>query len=74
MGRPLTDLPVDKWEGREGVALALAQLSQFLNKEQALSLFKFVVPMGLADNSKEVQNAMKLAAESVVEHHGKVLP
>lgn len=72
MGRALTDLPADKWEGREGVARALAQLPEFLSKEQALSLLKFVVPLGLADARKEVQEAMKLAAESIVEHHGKV--
>lgn len=64
--------PVDVWEPRVGIALALTQLAPLLSQENILKLIAFYVSTGLADRQSVVREHMLQAALAAVEHHGKV--
>nr|XP_018901965.1 PREDICTED: eIF-2-alpha kinase activator GCN1 [Bemisia tabaci] len=63
--------PVDVWEPRVGIALALTQLAPLLSQENILKLIAFYVSTGLADRQSVVREHMLQAALAAVEHHGK---
>lgn len=63
---------IDHWEGRAGVALALAQLAPLANQDQVQHLVKFFVPEALGDRNPEVANLMLEAATALIDYHGEV--
>ncbi|XP_049938173.1 eIF-2-alpha kinase activator GCN1 [Schistocerca serialis cubense] len=63
--------PVDTWEPRSGVALALAQIAPLLKPTSVSSLITFFVSTGLGDRSPEVRKNMLAAALAAVDLHGK---
>lgn len=68
----VVDQPVDTWEPRSGVALALAQIAPLLSPKSVSHLISFFVSMGLGDRSSEVRKNMLAAALAAVDLHGKV--
>jgi hypothetical protein len=64
--------PVDTWEPRSGVALALAQIAPLLTPKSVSNLITFFVSVGLGDRSPEVRKNMLAAALAAVDLHGKV--
>lgn len=64
--------PVDTWEPRSGVALALAQIAPLLSPKSVSHLISFFVSVGLGDRSPEVRKNMLAAALAAVDLHGKV--
>lgn len=71
-GRLVEDQPLDQWEARSGVALALEKISPLLPSEQINEVFSFFVPKSLGDRHVEVRTHMRLAALAAVNEHGKV--
>ncbi|GFG32063.1 hypothetical protein Cfor_06845 [Coptotermes formosanus] len=63
--------PVDTWEPRSGVALALAQIAPLLSPKSVSHLISFFVSVGLGDRSPEVRKNMLAAALAAVDLHGK---
>lgn len=72
-GRQIGEPPLDEWEARSGVALALEKISPMLPTDQIEELFSFYVPHALGDRSPEVRTHMRDAALATVTAHGKVL-
>lgn len=72
LGR-IVEKPIDTWEPRSGVALALAQLAPLLAPEIIADLAKFYVEKGLGDRNETVRLNMLNAALAAVDLHGKVL-
>lgn len=71
LGR-IVEKPIDTWEPRSGVALALQQLAPLLTPNAVSDLAKFYVDKGLGDRSDTVRNNMLAAALAAVDLHGKV--
>ncbi|CAH1402466.1 unnamed protein product [Nezara viridula] len=70
LGR-IVEKPIDTWEPRSGVALALAQLAPLLAPEIIADLAKFYVEKGLGDRNETVRLNMLNAALAAVDLHGK---
>ncbi|KAL3857310.1 hypothetical protein ACJMK2_011991 [Sinanodonta woodiana] len=70
-GRVISDVPLDMWEARSGIALALGKISPILPQEQLLPLFHFYIPKGLGDRNAEVRTHMREAALAAINDHGK---
>uniref|UniRef100_A0A8W8K250 TOG domain-containing protein n=2 Tax=Magallana gigas TaxID=29159 RepID=A0A8W8K250_MAGGI len=70
-GRQVGEPPLDEWEARSGVALALEKISPLLPADQIEELFSFYVPHALGDRSAEVRTHMRDAALATVTAHGK---
>ncbi|XP_046688091.1 eIF-2-alpha kinase activator GCN1-like [Homalodisca vitripennis] len=70
LGRVI-EQPIDTWEPRSGVALALAQLAPLLSPPLVSELATFFVSTGLGDKSGEVRKNMLAAALAAVDLHGK---
>lgn len=68
----IVEQPVDTWEPRSGVALALAHIAPLLSPKSVSHLVSFFVSMGLGDRSPEVRKNMLAAALAAVDLHGKV--
>lgn len=64
--------PIDTWEPRSGVALALTQIAPLLQPKSVSNLITFFVSTGLGDRSPEVRKNMLAAALAAVDLHGKV--
>lgn len=71
LGRVI-EKPIDTWEPRSGVALALTQLAPLLTPPLVSKLAQFFVSTGLGDKSAEVRKNMLTAALATVDLHGKV--
>ncbi|XP_012704734.2 eIF-2-alpha kinase activator GCN1 isoform X1 [Fundulus heteroclitus] len=71
LGRVISESPPDQWEARCGIALALNQMSQYLDEAQVTPLFLFFVPDALNDRHTEVRRCMLDAALSALNSHGK---
>ncbi|XP_043572024.1 eIF-2-alpha kinase activator GCN1 [Chiloscyllium plagiosum] len=71
LGRVISESPPDQWEARCGIALALNNLSQYLDGSQIKLLFQFFVPEALNDRHPEVRKCMLDAALSALNTHGK---
>ncbi|XP_021942062.1 eIF-2-alpha kinase activator GCN1, partial [Zootermopsis nevadensis] len=67
----VVEQPVDMWEPRSGVALALAQIAPLLTPKSVSHLITFFVSVGLGDRSPEVRKNMLAAALAAVDLHGK---
>ncbi|KAG8223949.1 hypothetical protein J437_LFUL003757 [Ladona fulva] len=67
----VVEQPIDTWEPRSGVALALACLAPLLTPKSVSHLVTFFVSTGLGDRSPEVRKNMLAAALATVDHHGK---
>ncbi|XP_063238170.1 stalled ribosome sensor GCN1 isoform X2 [Bacillus rossius redtenbacheri] len=63
--------PIDTWEPRSGVALALAQVAPLLDCKSVAQMVTFFVPTGLGDRNEEVRKNMLAAALAAVDSHGK---
>nr|CAD7392316.1 unnamed protein product [Timema cristinae] len=63
--------PIDMWEPRSGVALALTQIAPLLNSQSVVRLITFFVPTGLGDRNQQVRKNMLAAALAAVDIHGK---
>ncbi|KAL1132575.1 hypothetical protein AAG570_010527, partial [Ranatra chinensis] len=72
LGR-IVEKPIDTWEPRNGVALALAQLAPLLTPKSVSNLAKFYVEKGLGDRNDQVRNNMLAAALAAVDLHGKAV-
>lgn len=72
LGR-VVEQPIDTWEPRSGVALALTQLAPLLPPPLVSELATFFVSTGLGDKSGEVRKNMLSAALATVDLHGKVI-
>nr|BAN20950.1 translational activator gcn1 [Riptortus pedestris] len=70
LGR-IVEKPIDTWEPRSGVALALAQLAPLLTPDKVADLAKFYVEKGLGDRNETVRHNMLTAALAAVDLHGK---
>lgn len=71
LGRVI-EQPIDTWEPRSGIALALAQLAPLLTPLSVSELISFFVSTGLGDKNAEVRKNMLAAALAAVDLHGKV--
>ena len=71
-GRVISDLQLDHWPARCGIAMALEKISPILPEDQLLPLFHFFVQKGLRDRSAEVRSHMRTAALAAINVHGKV--
>lgn len=67
----IVEQPIDTWEPRRGVALALAQLAPLLTPATIQRLVQFFVSTGLGDRNPSVRNEMLTAAVASVDLHGK---
>uniref|UniRef100_A0A8D8V396 eIF-2-alpha kinase activator GCN1 n=1 Tax=Cacopsylla melanoneura TaxID=428564 RepID=A0A8D8V396_9HEMI len=70
LGR-VAENPIDIWEPRSGVALALAQLVHLIQPSNISQLASFYVSTGLADRNAIVRQNMLTAALVTVDMHGK---
>ncbi|XP_039292554.1 eIF-2-alpha kinase activator GCN1 [Nilaparvata lugens] len=70
LGR-VVEQPVDTWEPRSGVALALKELAPLLTPHAVSHLTTFFVTTGLGDRSAQVRTNMLAAALAAVDLHGK---
>ncbi|XP_032097403.1 eIF-2-alpha kinase activator GCN1 isoform X2 [Sapajus apella] len=71
LGRVISESPPDQWEARCGLALALNNLSQYLDSSQVKPLFQFFVPDALNDRHPDVRKCMLDAALATLNTHGK---
>ena len=69
-GRPITDLQIDNFQPRLGVALVLAKIAPLLFESLVIDLAKFLVPLALKDYNESVQNQMLEAGINIVDIHG----
>jgi len=63
--------PIDHWEPRSGIALALARLAPLYTRPMVIMVVEFLVPLGLADRKDEVRKHMLDAAVATIDLHGK---
>ncbi|KAL0272371.1 UNVERIFIED_CONTAM: hypothetical protein PYX00_005366 [Menopon gallinae] len=70
LGR-ITEHPIDVWEPRSGVALALQELAPYLEPDIVSQLVSFFVTTGLGDRKPEVRKNMLSAGLAIVDQHGK---
>lgn len=70
LGRQV-EKPVDHWEPRSGVAMALDNVAPFLTSKTVSRVSAFFVQQGLGDRNESVRKSMLKAAVNVVELHGK---
>ncbi len=71
LGR-VVQAPIDHWEPREGIAMAIEQISVHFNDPDLVEkLANFLVKEGLTDRKEEVRKKMLSAAVVTVDHHGK---
>ncbi|XP_066998088.2 stalled ribosome sensor GCN1 [Anabrus simplex] len=63
--------PVDTWEPRSGVAVALTQIAPHLSQKSVSRLVTFFVSVGLGDRNPEVRKNMLAAALATIDIHGK---
>lgn len=54
LGR-ITEHPIDTWEPRSGVAMALEELAPLLELDMVSELISFLVSIGLGDRNSEVK-------------------
>ncbi|KAK6638077.1 hypothetical protein RUM44_008502 [Polyplax serrata] len=70
LGR-ITEHPIDTWEPRSGVALALEELAMLLELDMVPELVSFFVSVGLGDRNSEVRKNLLSAALAIVNFHGR---
>ncbi|KAK9703077.1 HEAT repeat [Popillia japonica] len=63
--------PVDIWEPRRGVALALTRIAPLLDNDVIGELIEFFVSTSLSDRKEKVRKEMLTAALKIVDLHGK---
>ena len=63
--------PIDFWEPRSGIALALAKLCPYHTPSMVKQVVSFLVPLGLADRKEVVRKHMLDAAVATIDLHGK---
>ncbi|KAI4470055.1 translational activator gcn1-related [Holotrichia oblita] len=63
--------PVDIWEPRRGVALALTRIGPLLDNDVIGELIEFFVSTSLSDRKEKVRKEMLTAALKIVDLHGK---
>eukprot|EP00095_Tigriopus_kingsejongensis_P007819 maker-scaffold204_size260821-snap-gene-1.47 protein:Tk07819 transcript:maker-scaffold204_size260821-snap-gene-1.47-mRNA-1 annotation:"translational activator" len=63
--------PVDHWEPRSGIAVALAKIAPFFEVDMVESVATFFVPDALGDRNDVVRSDMLNAAKKTIELHGK---
>ena len=63
--------PIDFWEPRSGIALALAKLCPYHTPAMVKQVVSFLVPLGLADRKEVVRKHMLDAAVATIDLHGK---
>ena len=63
--------PMDVWEPRAGIGLALYRLVPLMDDATVVRLAAFFVPKGLGDREESVQKTMLNAAVNMVDQHGK---
>ena len=63
--------PIDSWEPRSGIALALAKLCPHYTPAMVTQAVSFFVPMGLADRHETVRKHVLDAAVATIDLHGK---
>lgn len=64
--------PLDHWEQRSGIALALQKLAAYYDESMVLKIAAFLVPKALDDRNEIVRNHVLDAAVTIVNIHGKV--
>ncbi len=70
LGR-VVDQPVDHWEPRSGVGIALAKIAPMFDVAMVETVASFLVPGGLGDRNEEVRRNMLDAAVVTINLHGK---
>lgn len=65
--------PIDVWEPRRGVALALTKIAPLLDNDVIGDLIEFFVSTSLSDRKEKVRKEMLTAALAIVDLHGKVM-
>jgi HEAT repeat protein len=63
--------PIDVWEPRAGIGLALYRLVPLMEEVTVVRLASFFVPKGLGDREDSVKKNMLNAAVAMVDQHGK---
>jgi hypothetical protein len=63
--------PIDVWEPRAGIGLALYRLVPLMDEVTVVRLASFFVPKGLGDREDSVKKNMLNAAVAMVDQHGK---
>ncbi|KRT80352.1 Armadillo repeat containing protein [Oryctes borbonicus] len=63
--------PIDVWEPRRGVALALSRIAPLLDNDVIGDLIEFFVSTSLSDRKEKVRKEMLTAALKIVDLHGK---
>ncbi|GJQ71586.1 hypothetical protein Trydic_g11289 [Trypoxylus dichotomus] len=63
--------PIDVWEPRRGVALALTTIAPLLDNDVIGDLIEFFVSTSLSDRKEKVRKEMLTAALKIVDLHGK---
>ncbi|XP_057374386.1 stalled ribosome sensor GCN1-like [Daphnia carinata] len=63
--------PMDVWEPRAGIGLALYRLVPLMDDTTVVRLASFFVPKGLGDREESVKKTMLNAAVTMVDQHGK---
>lgn len=63
--------PVDHWEPRSGIAIALSRIAPFFDMSIVKSVINFFIPDALGDRNEKVRSDMLSAAKKTIELHGK---
>ncbi|TRY72261.1 hypothetical protein TCAL_11937 [Tigriopus californicus] len=63
--------PVDHWEPRSGIAIALTRIAPFFDVSIVKNLINFLIPDALGDRNEKVRSDMLSAAKKTIELHGK---
>ena len=63
--------PIDHWEPRSGVAIAISKMAPFFNVEMVQTVASFLVPDALGDRHETVRTHMLDAALATIDIHGK---
>ena len=71
-GRVISEAPIDQWQARAGIALAIGKVSPYIPQEEIEPLFEFFVKKSLSDRDPNVRQHMLDAAVAVINDHGKV--
>ncbi|GAB6030116.1 hypothetical protein CHUAL_005795 [Chamberlinius hualienensis] len=69
-GRVVSEQPIDNWEPRSGIALAIRESIAHLSPAIVTDLMNFFMFEGLGDRHPTVQRDMLEAAQAVIDIHG----
>jgi hypothetical protein len=71
-GRVISEPPIDQWQARSGIAMAIEKIVPNHEESQVVPLFELFVNKALGDRHEDVRKHMLDGAVAAINSHGKV--